>query len=664
MNCALDFSISYDVQGAGAVYYRKSDFRLDCMARPKHTPSTQLSGRSVRRISATESPTDISGQLSNRKDLLYQFKMARSGTVYLGLGEFSSDVDLSLLNSKQRVVKKSAQAGLASESISSPLKKGTYLIRVQPKTSDKTSFRLKLGTTDPSLNLSNGRLTASRSAATPITSTTLRATDKLQFSDQLRYRITTSPRNGQLLFNGVALGAGDSFTQVDIDKGRLTYRGTGGLKVLGSASNLLANGPLVSGVNLLWVGTGGSDGGSDTEVFFYDGSSTRQLTQNNVNERAEGIDGNHLVWASQIGAVNQGVATYELFDSDGSTIRQLTNNAVTDSFVGVSGDNLFWSSPVGGLDSSGRVTSELFYAKAGAVRQLTSNAVNEDLSDFDGTSAVWSANVGQAAANGRATSEVFYFDGNSVRQLTTNAVNDSSPRISGSRIAWSSQIGALNLGAATDEIMLYNGSSIQQITNNDIDDFMGDISGNTIAWIGRSGEVNSLGLRSYEIYRYDGSSSQRLTNNSYDDSVVDLDGSNLLWRGMAGPADSFGQRSYELFFNNGSTTTQLTSNQVDDRPTGLKGSTAVWFSQMGSPNAIGTATREIFYFDGSRIQQLTSDAKEDDLPSFSDQLLAWRSTEGTTSQILSYELGDEFSYTVSDGNNPASAIQTFKIQYQ
>ncbi len=628
----------------------------------------------VRRIALSDRPSEISSQLAKRKDLFYQFKLARSSPVYLSLDGFTGNADLALLNLKRQVVGQSKQAGQASEFISRQLKKGAYLIRVRNRTLSKTRFQLRFSKADPLPNLggtglntglNTGLSTGLNAGATPITPANLQATDALQSADRLRYSITGATRNGRLLLNGVALTVGSSFTQADVDQGRLLYQNNG-IKLLGTASSSLLNGSLVSGFNVLWVGTGGSDGGSDTEVFFYDGSQTYQLTQNNVNERAEGIDGNHLVWSSQIGAANQGMATYELFDYDGSIARQLTRNSVNENFVGVAGNSLFWTSPVGAADSTGRVTSEIFYAGAGQVRQLTSNSVNEDLSDFDGATAVWEAKVGAADASGRPTGEIFYFDGSRVRQLTNNSVSDSAPRISGSRIAWSSKIGGLNLGAATDEIMLYDGSSMTQITQNDIDDFIGDVSSSSIAWIGRSGSLNGLGVKSYEIYRADGrsdgSSIQRLTQNGFDDYVVELSGNNLLWRGLAGAPDSFGQRSYELFFNDGSSTTQLTQNQVDDRPVGLQGNKAVWFSPTGSLSAEGVATREIFYFDGSRVRQLTADAKNDDFPSFSAQTLAWRSTEGAVSQIFSYGLDDQFSYTLSDGSNRVSTPQLFKIQ--
>ena len=48
-------------------------------------------------------------------------------------------------------------------------------------------------------------------------------TDVDNTSDQLVYTLDTAPANGTLYNNGVALSAGGSFTQADIDAGLITY---------------------------------------------------------------------------------------------------------------------------------------------------------------------------------------------------------------------------------------------------------------------------------------------------------------------------------------------------------------------------------------------------------------------------------------------------------
>lgn len=618
--------------------------------------------RGVRQLKIASDPIDISGRLGKKKDVFYKFKLGRSSDVYVTLSDFSQgvDLDIQLLNKKNRVLSQSTNSGGQSESIATTLKQGEYFVRVLNKRNKgKPSFRLRAATTDQSPSFDFHELTVQRGQSTQLTSNNLKVSSKLQATDQLRYTITKIPRNGVLKLNGVALGSGGNFTQADLEQGRITYQSNNpGITVLGNGSK-----PLVSGFNIVWAGPGGGDGGADNEIFFFDGSNTQQLTQNSVDDKVEGIDGSHVVWSSQIGGIDQrGTATYELFDFDGKTTNRLTNNALNEDFISVDGANLFWTSPVGPVDQYGIPTYEVFYAQSGTIRQLTSNAVNESVEDVDGATAVWEASLGAIGSAGRPTSEIFYFNGSEIKQITQNNVDDLTPRLDNGKIAWAAKVGGLELGAPTSEILLFDGTAIRQLTNNATDDFMGEIKGNNVVWLSRIGPVNGLGLKTYEIVRFDGTTTQRLTTNVWDDSIVEMDGANLLSVGAAGQPDAYGQRSLELFFFDGAKTTQLTTNKVDDIPAGLNGSKLVWYAQTGA-NRQGAATRELFYFDGTSIKQLTNDTKDDDFPSFSDTTLAWRSTDGVTSQILKYDLGDSFSFTISDRRNQASAEQVFQINF-
>jgi hypothetical protein len=643
-------------------YYPIQDpFTSDCMTLLRNVKSggkpPKLNSRQIRFIGE---PTEIAGQFGARQAISYRFKLNSSSDIYLNLSDLAADANADLvLLKKRRVLGRSANPGQTPESIATTLGKGEYQIQVVNRSRSKTPFRLTISSTDPPPTITLRSLTANPAQPTPLTAAQLRVTARLQRPEQLRYLITETPRNGVLLFNGSPLAAGGSFTQADIDQGRIAYRSTRpGIQVLGTGTT-----PMVSGFNIVWAGPGGSDGGSDNEIFFFDGISTRQLTQNSLDDRVEGMDGNQVVWSSQVGGVSQGRATYDLYTWDGNSTTRLTDNAVNEDFVGVQDGNLFWTSPVGAPDARGQATYEVFYAKAGQVQQLTRNAVNETLEDFQGSTAVWEADVGPLDAANQPTSEIFFFNGSTVQQLTNNAVDDESPRIDSGRIIWSSKSGGLDLGAPTSEIMLYDGGQVRQLTNNSTDDFVGDISGNTIAWMSRTGPANGLGLKSYEIFRFDGTNTQRITTNAADDFVIQADGSNLFWMGLTGRPDGYGQSSYELYTSDGSKTTQLTNNQVNDLPIGLIGSQAVWYSQTGPKDAQGAITRELFYYDGSQIRQLTNDAKNDDLPSFSATTLAWRSTEGSTSQILSSSLGDQFKFRVANRPNKMGAEQVFRVQY-
>lgn len=618
--------------------------------------------RSVRQVKLSSDPLNITGQFKKDKEVLYRFKLNRSSEVYLTLSPASqkSNADLQLLNNKQKVLKRSTNPGAASELITTTLRPGEYLVRVSNRTKQKSKFRLRVSTSDQLPTLTNQALVIGAGGSALIGMTQLQASDQLQANDQLRYTVTAIPTNGILQLNGITLKAGDNFTQSDIDQGRLRYtRSSQGVTVLGNGSR-----PLVSDANVVWEGPG-SDGSSDREIFFFNGETTRQITQNNVDDRLEGIDGTRVIWSSQDGGIgSRGTATYELYSFDGltGTTTKLTSNAYDEDFVGVDGGNIFWSSPIGGLDAKGQVTYELFYHNGSSTRQLTSNAANEVVSTIEGATAVWSADVGPKDSQGRATNEIFYFNGSNIQQITTNAVDDLMPIASKGRIVWASKVGAPDSGVTTYELFQFNGT-IQQLTNNAADDFPVSFKDNQIAWTSRIGPKDARGTPTSEVFQSDGVTTQRLTNNSIDEFIIQADGSNILWMSLTGQPTPTGQATYELYYYNGSVT-RLTTNGVNDLPAGLDRSKAVWYSQVGPTDATGTATREIFLFNGATVQQLTTNAQNDDFPSFSDTTLAWRSTNGSLSQILRYDLGDSFKFRLSDRPGQSGPEQTFKIDFQ
>jgi VCBS repeat-containing protein len=75
--------------------------------------------------------------------------------------------------------------------------------------------------------VSSGPLTLSEGATTTITNTILRTSDSDTAASSLRYTLSTPPIVGSLRLNGTALNANESFTQQDIDNGRLTYQHNG-----------------------------------------------------------------------------------------------------------------------------------------------------------------------------------------------------------------------------------------------------------------------------------------------------------------------------------------------------------------------------------------------------------------------------------------------------
>jgi len=74
----------------------------------------------------------------------------------------------------------------------------------------------------------NTRLTVTEGAGATITNTLLKTTDSDTAATSITYTIEIAPPHGTLKNSGIPLSAGGSFTQDDIDKGRITYTNDGG----------------------------------------------------------------------------------------------------------------------------------------------------------------------------------------------------------------------------------------------------------------------------------------------------------------------------------------------------------------------------------------------------------------------------------------------------
>jgi hypothetical protein len=183
----------------------------------------------------------------------------------------------------------------------------------------------------------------------------LKATDAEQQPGQLVYTVNSLPENGKLLLNGTALGQNASFTQADIDLGRLSYINLGGIKQLTTNSTGDYD-PRVSGSNVVWAGTGGSDGGTDYEIFLFNGTATTQLTTNSTGDYDPRVSGSNVVWTGPGGS--DGGSDYEIFLFNGTSTTQLTTNSTDDFGPRVSGSNVLWAGRGG---SDGGSDFEIFF---------------------------------------------------------------------------------------------------------------------------------------------------------------------------------------------------------------------------------------------------------------------------------------------------------------
>jgi hypothetical protein len=53
---------------------------------------------------------------------------------------------------------------------------------------------------------------------------------------------------------------------------------------------------------VVWDGRGGSDGGTDFETFFFNGTTITQLTTNRTDDFIPGVSGSNVVWTGRGGS--------------------------------------------------------------------------------------------------------------------------------------------------------------------------------------------------------------------------------------------------------------------------------------------------------------------------------------------------------------------------
>jgi beta propeller repeat protein len=291
---------------------------------------------------------------------------------------------------------------------------------------------------------------------------------------------------------------------------------------------------------VVWYGRGGSDGGNDYEIFFWNKSSIQQITENDGYEYSPQISGNNVVWHGQGGG---GGSDYEIFLWNGSSIQQITENDNDDYSPQISGNNVVWY----GYRGNG---SDIFFWNGSSMQQITENDGYDYSPQISGNNVVWN---GQGGSDGGSDYEIFFWNGSSIQQITENDGYDYSPQISGNNIVWYGYGGSD--GGIDSEIFFWNGSSIQQITENDRYDYSPQISGNNVVWYGDGGGDS-------EIFFWNGSSIQQITENDDYDYFPQISGNNVVWNGHGGID---GGSDSEIFFWNGSTIQQITENDDDDK---------------------------------------------------------------------------------------------------
>jgi VCBS repeat-containing protein len=169
---------------------------------------------------------------SNPTDF-YQFTLPNSSQIALTFagatgGDLAADLDVVLSNATGTLTVNLNQTALTPQSFTTNLlPAGTYTVRVLAKGAAGSGYQLGLNTL-PSL-ISNNPLSLNEGSTQTISSASLLVTDGAKPPAAITYSVVTAPNAtaGVLALGGASLVVGSTFTQADINAGRLTYRQNG-----------------------------------------------------------------------------------------------------------------------------------------------------------------------------------------------------------------------------------------------------------------------------------------------------------------------------------------------------------------------------------------------------------------------------------------------------
>lgn len=254
---------------------------------------------------------------------------------------------------------------------------------------------------------------------------------------------------------------------------------------------------------LVWVqdldGTGNLN-----EIMLWDGKAVRQISQGGglVTCAAPHTDGKYVVWEQDDG-VDSDIMLW-----DGNVITNISDNAYDDSAPRVDKGRVVWHAGEGGSDD------EIFLWEKGVVTKLTDNAGDDQYPVIEGNLIAW---IGDDLVNG--DTDVFLFDGEVIANLSTATGNVvGSLSLSKKCLAWAED------DENDDEIFMWQKGVVTQVTNNDDDDNGVVNVGTKMAWLydDPNGNPNQI------FYRNSKGVITQITN-SGNNRTLAFNGKSIVW---------------------------------------------------------------------------------------------------------------------------------------
>jgi len=321
--------------------------------------------------------------------------------------------------------------------------------------------------------------------------------------------------NGHVVWEGYSsiekkmnpAGSGPEFGSFPSNWDIFLYDGTSTTQITNSKYNesdpqINANG------NIVWQVY---DGG-DNEIALYNNSTTTPITDNDYNDYDPQINANgHVTWYGEIstsrreGEVFTTIEEdYEILLYDGTTTKQLTNNSHDDNepqindngyVVWYGGDKADPKRSASRIEVGGP-NNEIFLYNGNTTEQLTDNSYYDGAPQINTSGhVVWVR--GTASDTNKeieSDTELMLYNGITTTQITDNSYDDFAPQINAAgHVVWQGYE-----GDADSEIFFYDGTAITQLTDNTINDIDPQINADgVVTWRGDTG--TSQRARSLEM---------------------------------------------------------------------------------------------------------------------------------------------------------------------